>query len=611
MAGEFAREFPKIAGRLALDQDGHEICPDPFVERLLEGFAYLTARVQVKLDAEFPRLTQALLESAYPHYLAPVPSMLMAHFEPELDEAGLADGYPIPRGTSLRSNLGRTTGTPCEFRTSHAVTLWPLKLLEAQYITRDIASLGLPNSVKAQAAFVLKFQVVAGVPAKALKMNALDIYIRGSGELPYKVHEAIFSNATSLVLQAGAGRTRVSDVLPASCIQQVGFGKDEALLPPSPRSFEGYRILREYFAFPERFLFMRLAGLLPSLRRFEGNQFDVVIALDAPNVQLENRVDATAFELFCTPAINLFQKRMDRIPLSDRFPEYHVIPDKTRQLDFEVFELTRVAGIGANSTDEQPFTPFYFNYDRDRSSSAYYTINRVPRVLSSREKQFGEVSRYVGSEAYISIVDGNCAPYNPDLYQLAITGLCTNRHLPIQMPVGVGRTDFYLDSGGPVQAVRCLNGPTEPVPSAAEGEMSWRIISHLSLNYLSLTDSSPTERAAALRELLSLYAEHPKNPQANASMRKQVRGVLSVQSKPILRRALTPGPIAFARGLEVEVLVQESEFSGGSAFLLGMVLEQFFAKYVSINSFTETVLKSVERGEVKRWPAQPGRRDVL
>ena len=609
MAAEFAREYPKIAGRLAVDPHGQEVCPDPFVERLMEGFAYLTARIQTKFDAEFPRLTQALLESVFPHYLSPTPAMLIAGFEPDMSDTSLAEGFPIPRGTILRGNLGRGASVPAQFRTAHDVTLWPLQVKEAAYTTRDIGAFNLPATLRPKAVLKLRFEIMGGILPKDLKLDELDIYLRGGNELPYRLYEQILAHGTGVILQSGPPNQRRTVPVRGRGLRTVGFQENESLLPVAPRSFEGYRLLREYFVFPQRFLFFKLCGLQEAVRQMAGREFDVLILLGSGDMQLEGRVDETTFNLFCTPAINLFPKRIDRIALSDRFSEYQVIADKTRTVEFEIFDLTRVEGIGSQANEAYKFTPFYFNYDRDLNSRAYYTLNRVPRTLTAREIQQGGV-RYAGSEVYLSLVDGNNAPYQPDLQQLSITALCTNRHLPIQLPVGVGRTDFHLDLNAPVTATRALTSPTEPIASMAEGEMSWRIISHLSLNYLSLVDTNPQEGAAALREILRLYAESPQNTQTNASIKKLINALVSVTSKPIVRRVLTPGPIAFARGLEVTVEVREAEFIGNSAFLFGAVLERFFAKYVSVNSFTETVARS-ERGEIHRWNTLPGARDVL
>ena len=614
-AAEFASEFPKIAGRLALDSDGKEACQDPFVERLLEGFAYLTARIQHKFEAEFPRLTEAILESVYPHYLAPLPSMLVTEFEPDLTDGGLADGYVIPRETSLRGNLGSNQTTPCVFRTSQAVTLWPLEIVEASYVTREINTLGLPSQLQAKAAFRIRLNVTAGLTAKALKTDELDFYIRGSGDIPFRVYEQIFAHGKKVFVQAGTGRLKASVSLPGTAIFPIGFEDDEALLPHGPRSFGGYRLLREYFAFPQRFLFFRLKGLSDILKNVSGNSFDLIVTLDALDTQLENQIDAGTFSLFCSPAVNLFPKRLDRIPLNSKTAEYQVIPDRSRLLDYEVYEIQSVTGIGGTPEEDQKFTPFYFNFDRELGAKAYYSTHRTPRVRTTKERQRADVSKYGGSEIYISLVDGNCAPWKPEVTQLAVQALCTNRHLPIQMPIGnsVGRTDFHPEVGGPILSTRSISGPTEPKTSVAAGDpdslagdLSWRIISHLSLNYLSLLDESAEDGASALREMLRLYTYGN-----DVHLQRQIQGLMSVDTEPIIRRIATSGPIAFGRGLEVSVTFREADFAGGGVFLMGAVLERFFAKYVSINSFTEMVLKTVERGEIMRWNARPGKRGIL
>jgi type VI secretion system protein ImpG len=610
-AGEFAKQFPKVAGRLMLDPDGKAVCPDPFVERLLEGVAFLTARVQLKFEAEFPRLTQSLLETVYPHFLAPTPSMLIARFEPEMNDPGLASGFPIPRHTTLRSELARGFSTPCEYRTAHDVTLWPIQLTGAQYLTREIAQLALPPSIKPAAVLRLSFELTAAVDLKALEMDRLPIYLRGAGELPFRLYENIYARCQGVFLQTGTGRSRKTVALGEEALAPVGFRADEALLPVGARSFEGYRLLSEYFHFPQRFLFAEVRGMRRAFQGWTGNAFDLVLVFNQVDPQLENRVDASAFELFCTPAVNLFEKRLDRIELSDRFHDYHVIPEKTHPLDFEVHTVTRVEGIGETQADTQPFTPFYFSYDRNPSAHAYYSIHRVQRELTERERLAARRNEphtdYLGSDAYISLVDANHAPFRPDLKALSLSALCTNRHLPIALRTEIGkyRTDFHLDINAPISATRCIGGPTLPVSSLAEGDLAWRAISHLTLNYLSLTEGSDHDRAAALREILALYAGR-----ADESLRRQLLGLRTVSSTPAVRRVLTPGPIGFARGLEVTLTFHEPEFSGVGLFLFGAVLEQFLAKYVSINSFTETVLRS-DRGEIKRWRARPGLRNVL
>jgi len=605
MAGEFAHEFPKIAGRLALDKDAKEICPDPYVERLLEGFAYLAARIHLKLDAEFPRFSQSLLETIYPHYLSPIPSMAVVRFEPANDP-GLAPGVPIPHGTLLRSNLGKGDRTACTFQTAHPLRLLPLRIAEARYFTRDVAELELPAELKAKAAFRLRLAVIAPVPIKEVAAAPLSVFLRGADELPAMIYEQILAHKTALVVQSPAERGKTLAMLPAENVRRVGFSEAEALLPPSPRSFEGYRLLREYFAFSQRFLFLGFEGFGEAMELVTGEQVDLIVPLREVDTRLENRVTSSSFELFCTPIINLFPKQLDRVDISDKFSEFHVVADHNRPLDFEVFEIQSVTGYGAGTGEEQEFRPFYLARDADTESGAFYTLNRVPRMLTAKEKQFGGRSTYAGTEIFLSLVDAASAPYRTELRQLGIRALCTNRHLPIQMATGLGATDFNMDINAPVVSIRCLSNPTVPRPSWAEGRFSWRLISHLSLNYFSLIDSKNGDGVAALREMFRLYAD--RNDRQTL---RQIEGLVKVQSRPIVRRVPGTGSIAFARGVEITLTFDEINFEGTGAFVLGAVLEQFFAKYVTLNSFTETVVRTQQRGEIMRWPAQIGKRQII
>ena len=603
MAAEFAREFPKIAGRLALDRDAKEICPDPYVERLLEGFAFLAARVHLKLDAEFPRFTQTLLETVYPHYLSPVPSLGVVRFEPDPREPGPEDGFLLERGTALR---GQSDETACQFRTAHDVRLWPLKIADARYYTRTIVELDLPGSLGSKAALSIRLQATCGKKFKELKLDRLPIFIRGSDEIPIWVFEQIFSRGTHLILQPPKGHGQFREILPSSVVHRLGFREEEALLPRGPRSFEGYRLLKEYFACPQRFLFFELSGLASAVQQCEGDQLDLIIALRTAEPKLDNRIDANSFALFCTPVINLFPKRLDPVLISDRFSEFHVVPERTRPIDFEVYQIQDVVGITAKANEEQRFEPFYMARDSDLGSGAFYAVNRVSRVLSAKEKKFGAVSSYAGSEVFISLVDAKNAPYKRQLSQLNITALCTNRHLPIQLPISVGDTDLATELYSPVAFIRWVAVPTSPVASTAEGDPTWRIISHLSLNYLSLLDSKDGQGAVALRDLLKLYLNSN-----DTFMLRQIDGIRSVLSSPIIRRVASAGPLTFARGLEIKVVFDEEAFDGSGIFLLGTVLAQFFARHVSINSFTETVIVSQRRGEIMRWPSLIGKRQIV
>ena len=608
LGGEFAAEFPKIAGRLGLDTFE---CADPYVERLLEGFAFLAARVQLKLEAEFPTFTQNLLDIVYPHFLAPTPSMAVVNFRPDLQGGKFENGYLIPRDTKLLGILGKGDATACEFRTAHGVTLWPILLREVEYLAGSaaVSALNLADQRGAKAAFRLRLSTIGQIPFAALSLQQLAFFVRGATtDASANILEQVLANALGIVLRPPVRPVPWQQSLPKSKIVHAGLREEEALLPYGPRSFQGYRLLSEYFAFPERFFFFTLNELGPAIRRTTGNELDIFILLDRENKLLAQGLTAENFLLNCTPAVNVFPKRLDRIHITEKTHEHHVIPDRNRPIDYEIYQLLSVTGQGVDLEREQEFLPFYARSDltRDSDLGAYYTIRRLPRMLSARQRRTGERTNYIGSEAYISLVDAHQAPYRAELRQLSLRALCTNRDLPLLMPIGKGKTDFTVEIGAPVESIRCVAGPTRPRPSQAHGDIAWRLISHLSHNYLSITNAQDGNGAAALRDILSLYADI-----AETAIAKQIEGIKSVTSAPIVRRLPGAGQTAIARGVEITVTLDETAFQGIGVFVLGMVLAQFFARYVSINSFTETVIKTLDRGEVMRWPMMIGRRHTL
>ena len=601
---EFARQFPKIAGRLG-GLDEFQPCRDPFVERLLEGFAFLAARVQLKLEAQFPRFTQSLLETVYPHHLAPTPSMCIAQFEPDFEESALAEGFVIPRGTSLSGTLGKGEQTRCVYRTAHDVTLWPVRIGRAGYYTRELASIGVAEVPGAAAGIHIRLQCTAGLKCSDLNMNALTFYLMGVGATAMSLYEQLFANAIAVVVQPASRPAAWQKVMEPSCIRPVGFEDDQRLLPYDARSFQGYRLVHEYFAFPQRFMSFEITDLAEAVKSCDESELDLTVIFAQRNEELEGIVSASNFGLFCSPVINLFEKRLDRIPVSDRTYEFHVVPDRTRPQDFEVYEITRVTGYGADSKKRQEFSPFYRARDETAGAEGYYAVNRIPRPLSEKERlKVRRSQSYAGSEVYLSLVDSAAAPYRTDIAQLGVEGLCTNRDLPLHMAVGLSHADFTMTQTAPCTSIRCLGTPTAPRASHVVGEFTWRIISHLSLNYLSLSDDR--QGASALRDILKLYGDN-NDPQIG----KQIDGVKSVTCKPITRRVTAPGSIAFARGLEITVTLEEASSEGTGVFLLGAVLARFFAKYVSVNSFAETVIRTVERGEIMRWTRRNGLRALL
>ena len=610
-AGEFAAAYPKIAARLALDKESRDTCPDPFVERLLEGFAYLAARVQLKLEAEFPRFTQGILETVYPDYMAPWPSAAIARFEPNWNDKALLEGCTVPRGTVVNSLRLKDESTTCTFTTAHEMQLAPFQIKEgragAEYHTRNLGELNLGRfSSDARAALRLRLHLRGPDDQKVSQVacDSLVFYIHGEDHLPAAILENLLCHAQGVLLcNPGERHHKSSTWLEKSALEHVGFADDESMLPSGPRSFEGHRILREHFLMPQRNLFFAIKGTREAFAKLPGREVDIIIPLAARQETLAEIVVGDLFQLNCTPLVNLFRRRADRVPIKPGFTEYQVIVDRLHTLDHEIHTVLEVKGYGRTSADKQLFHPFYLQPAQTSKPGGFYSVNRLPRTLSEKERNQGARSTYAGTEVFLSLVDPQAAPFSPELEQLDVLVLCSNRHLPLTMPRGLGDSDFQPEEHLPVRSIRCIVGPTPPRPSFAEGRHGWRAISHLSLNYLSLINQGE-DGADALRELLRLYTLY--QPGQNV-----IEGILTIESRPSLVRSPGGGPVVFVRGMEIGLTLDEDRFTGSGVFPFASVLEQFLARYVSLNCYSRLKLKTLQRKDVHTWPPRTGKTPII
>lgn len=618
MGREFGAEFPDIAGRLAIDSVP---CPDPYVERLLEGFAYFSARTRLRLDNEFPRFSQTLLDAVYPHYLSPTPSMTVAQFQIDANQPALVVVPRIPRGTPLRSRPLGERRTVLEYRTAHDVRVAPLVVLEAEYLTRDIGKLSLKvpagtPPIRAGLRLRISCPAAPSLAALAPALKELDVYLadrtRGG-----RLYEQLFAHCTAVVARPIARPLPAPRFLPPSVLSPLGFESGEALLPHDERSFQGYRLLQEFFAMPERLLFFRVGRFDELLAECNPQEMDLMFLFSRADPELEDAVVAEDFQFNCTPAINLFSRHCDRIFVTDKTSEHRVVVDRTRPLDFEVFRINGVAGFTDGNEQVIDFEPFFSARDTNPLVGGYYAVNRTLRRPTDREQKAGRVrASYAGSDVSLMMVDSRYGPFLGNVSQIGVDALVTNRDLPIQFANSDLAPELFSDSAVPIKSIRCIRKPTLPRPSAAEagaefgkstrGDPSWRLISHLSLNYLSLVDSSAKQGASTLREMLELYAT------ANSpEQRRLIDGVRSASSKGIVQPIPAGGTLAFVRGIEISLTLEDEAFRPIGPFLLASVLEQFFARYVTTNSFTRLSLSTLERGEIKRWPARLGNRPAI
>lgn len=601
MGSEFAEAFPKVAGRLGMQGDS---VADPYVERLLEGFAFLSARIHVKIDAEFPRFSQRLLEVVYPHYLAPTPAMAIACVDSDELGRGGKDGAngPLPRGTRMMTAAVPGSRTACTFVTSQDVDVWPLAVVEAR---AELPGDGLPSGVGYERSAIkgvirLRLRFTHAEAARQQLPDRLCFHIAADEPDAGLIYEAILGHGVGVAITTRSGGR--SHPLPGGgTLRAEGFDAAQALLPTDARVFQGYRLLHEYFAFPARYLFFSIGGIGQAVEAIDEETFEVAILLDCDPASLLPVVSGKSFLLNCVPVINLFQAAGNRLSVTPGALEHHIVPDRTRPLDYEVYQVFGVDGFDRGNNALRSFAPFYKHVGQAHGGGeAYFSARREPRRLSENGPRQGGRSGYLGSEVFVSLVDMRESPWPERIEQISVDMLLTNRDLPLLLPTGATLT---VESSLPVRRAKLVRGPSRPRPQVAEREMTWRLISHLSINYLALRDLDSGSGAALLRELLGLYAAL-----ADPVVARHADAVVATEVKAVNRRLPVAGPLVFGRGVAVNLTLDERPFAGGSPYLFGAVLEQFLSRHVSMNMFCELSLSSTTRGPIAAWPPRWGGR---
>ncbi|HEX3724747.1 MAG TPA: type VI secretion system baseplate subunit TssF [Pirellulales bacterium] len=594
---EFARDRPKIADRLLFDRESGA-SEDPHVERLIEAFAFLTARIRLKLEDEFPELTESLLETLYPHYLAPIPSLAIAEFQVDPQRGNLPDGHLIERGSRLRSREAQ--GVSCQYRTTTPVTLWPIEVADARYQIAPFGKNIVPPSRSGQAKALLRIELAAapGASFAELNLESLRFFLNGDYPLVNRLYELIFNHVTEVVIRSG-GATVASPsvVLPATCLRQVGFGRDEGLLPYGGRSFLGYRLLTEYFAFPHKFMFVDLSGLGAARRLAATNHVEILLFLNRSIPNLEPLVRAETFRLGCAPIVNLFDQAADPIHLSKTQTECHVIPDVRYHWAMEVYSIDSAQTTDPETQQTVDYRPFYaFKHGADpHANTTYWCQSRRPSVRKDD----------AGTEVYLSLVDLEFNPSLPAAEVLMLKTTCSNRDLPGQIrALGSDEWEFQLDGQAPCRKIVSRVAPTASVRLPQE-QLRWRLLSHLALNHLSITDAE--EGAEALREILKIY-----DYAATRSSQQHIEGIASVTSRRVVAPITDSTGQGFCRAVELTIDFDEDKFVGTGPFLFACVLEQFLGLYASLNSATRLVARLKQReGIWKRWPFRSGEKTLL
>lgn len=593
MGSEFAKEHPKIAGRLGINADTIE---DPHVSRLIESFAYLNARIQHKLDDDFPELSDALLSVLFPHYQRPIPSMCIVNFQ--ANEKQLEASYRIPRNTLLETE--QFQGEDCRFSTVYDVELLPVTVKNAAMLGRPFST---PGSDKVRGAGgVLKLSLQTfneEILFSDLKPEKLRLYLKGQPQHINPLYEMLLNNCHNLVISGSEADTQPV-FLNKDAIKQVGFSKDEGMLPYPPSSFMGYRLLTEYFTFPEKFMFIDITGLADKITDNMANQMDVYIYLDSSDVELEHNIDESTFMLGCSPVVNLFPHQADPIKLDHTRLEYQVIADARRPVGYEVYSIDKVTASTSSGKNTE-YLPFYGvrHEHQDTDNHAFWFASRRPA-------KHGYYQRDDGSDVFLNLVDLQFNPNIPEDRTLSVKTTCSNRDQPSRLPYTVDQPKLQcVDSAPPCSRIRCLTQPSQTVRPPLRNNARWRLISHLNLNHLSLTGRD--QATESLREILRLY-----DFRESSVTRALISSIMNVRTRPISAPLTIDGRATLCRGIEVEIQLDDTQLTGSSTYLFASVLEHFFGLYCSVNSFTRVLIKvKSKEGYFKKCPPRAGEKILL
>lgn len=586
-AGEFAAAYPKIAGRLRLSGETIE---DPHVARLIESVALLNARIRLKLDDDFPELTEAILGVLYPHYLAPVPSMGLAQF---VGSAALMEPYTVPRGTEIDTEP--VNGDSCRFRTTQDVTLWPIEIASATLAGRPFRAPRHPAAAGALAVLHLKLRCQGDASFAMVHPGTLRFYLAGGSTRVLPLYELLLNRTMAVAVANGAGDA-TPVMLPAEAVRAVGFARDEGMLPYPARSFTGYRLLTEYFSFPEKFLFFDLAGI--SKRTMMGDldrELDLFFYLSETDKDLERGTSAELFQLGCTPIVNLFRQRAEPIKLGGTAYEYRLVADSRRPDALEVHSIESVTATAPDG-EEHEFLPFHgLRHGGGEQARYFQTMRRA--AANPRDR---------GTEVFLTLVDRDLAATAPANWVLSVETLCCNRDLPARLPFGGGHP--YLSMLSPSPAIREVRPVTALTPTRrpamGRGRM-WRLLSHLSLNHLSIVGGP--DAADALREILRLY-DYVDTPESRAA----IDSIMAVGSTRALARVAAGDSTTLAHGLDITLTLDPRRFPAGGMLLFASLVERFLGLYAAVNAFSRVTLKAEGRNvAVRSWPPRAGEKILL
>lgn len=576
---EFAKQYPKIARRLELSgSDGES--PDPHVERLLESFAFLTARISKAIDDRFPQTAQALLGVLYPHLINPIPPMAIAKLKVDDAQIPPANGYILPKDTKL---LARSVeSVQCRFKTVYDMHLWPIEITAVDLVNKD--------SFKFETAennyWFIKITLNAKTtPFSATTFDNLLVHIASNWVQANLLYESLFSE------YAGQVYVTTDENTPAvggGTLEPVGYKRDELALPVPEYSLHHYALFQEYFHFGEKFLYFRLNSLQTAIQKLPSSkQINILIPIKDVTIFKKIGIDRSTFLLHCVPVINLFERISDPIRIHHRHLRYRLIPDIRRERTTEVYSIESITGIEEKTQRQIQYKPYYSLEGQQNSGDGFWLSQRVPATLRG----------VPGTDIYLSFINKNFQAIKAKDIIATAKIWCTNRYLADQL---MQNSILQLENKAPLTKITLLNKPVSQNYSPADGESLWILISQLSSNYLSVLDQN--KGLVILKSFLRLFSSrYPDIPT------KAIDDLKQLNISRTTRRFGKETWRGFVQGYKIKIEMEKTNHQGSSNLILGTILNEYFSSLVSWNSFVECSLNDGQnKGEWMQWEPNPG-----
>lgn len=640
MGKEFAAQYPKIASRLALDTTD---IPDPYVERLLEGVSFLTARTQLKLDAEYPRFVQRILEVVYPDFINQKPAAAIVNLEPtnqyNADVINL-----LERGKILRSLPIDEFKVSCPFSVTKTTEILPLRIEKAKYtdsigyLPNTLPALKQSSSKKVQSALRLDFSLSVPGACSEMLPDELSIFLGTELSKSSSLLFLLASECVGVVCHSYENPKQWYYPLPTTP-EHRGFREDEALSFNLDKSVSAFRIMQEYSRLPEKFLFISQKNIKQAIQQAEKQghlpkvpehleevvndkgvnkkiityrkrYFSLSFLFNNNMPELTELIGVDDFSVNAVPVVNLFRKKSSRFPVNIQDQEHHVVIDRTQPLNYEVYAIEQVKGFDTNNLQTVVFSPMYKAPDiglfpEAQTQHAYFSARRADRVPSENSAKNGFRSSYLGSEVFLSLANNQNYAFNSNVQHLSVDAWCTSRDLPLIMPRD-GESDFLIEGFLPVKSIKLISKLTRPQEAVSEDRTLWSFLNQLSLNYLSLLNTDKEDAPVALKELLTVFVSSESD-----LLKKQIESIIRVETSIINKVVRHYGVAAPIRGINITVTLDEAQLGGVHPFLFGSVLNHYFRRLVSINSFVQLRIDTLQQGHIATWPSEIGERMII